>query len=376
METFDFNKSYKKKKLRNAPDSTRKQKLGPLVEVGDGHRPAGGYYPYKHLPVLEKDDSTHDYRVIPKGRIVSLILEPQYLSKYASGFPVSPSGYNGEHDLDTYNHLNASGGESPFTLGGDTLDADLDSYFGIWKHAAGLLVPANNGIDITYGYSAMDEEAGTINENGKIATSDGEMDIDANIPIGIAHNPIFQDKRGFYLNWENWDYYGILADHYIEVPYIDTNADEFRNFEPPTSSVNVTDDSPDYWRLQKGHTFLTIDSEDGGIGSVQSGNLIQPDVCGNYDIVSTALDESIDAQTVGKLINVQYRFPQDYLDEVDVYPGSMAGGGTETGGLPWHLFYFAHDVCLINDDSTKIDDIVDVVESGKIGLARIQLHVS
>jgi hypothetical protein len=105
--------------------------------------------------------------------------------------------------------------------------------------------------------------------------------------------------------------------------------------------------------------------------SFQPGSLIASDLTGNYKIQ----DDARTAQTVGKLLGIDNRFPKAMLDEVQTYPGSRMPG-TQTAGLPSFLFEFVNACETLKSDAPTIEETINLVRAGTYGIARIQLSVA
>jgi hypothetical protein len=91
-----------------------------------------------------------------------------------------------------------------------------------------------------------------------------------------------------------------------------------------------------------------------------------------------ALADSKTSQTVGKLIAIDNKFPKDMEDLVQMYNQSAAGG-TATYGLPSQLFAFVYSILkygVNGGTAPTFNQIVAAVDSGDMGMARINLHVS
>jgi hypothetical protein len=342
--------------------------------------------PYRYLPVQFQDTNTEDWVVILKGRIVSAY--NGLVSTQASGLIPQNSGF-----------LNiGNSGDYMGTGTGANIEAKLDtSYFGYDDHICGLLVPANGGSgDITTYYSADDVTAGTktVAVGGATATASGSVTFPGNIPIGVAFTDIYQDIRGRYLNYQMHEQgYHFLTDWYVEVPFVDNKSTgDAATFRIPTNaSVNTWGQ----WRtLNKQFTYLSFDSSSSAY-TVRPGAFVTSDIQGNYvmqsgvwtslytgsnALVSGSLTSTLNpiqtAQTVGKLIALDSRFPKDDLDDVLTYPRSGMPG-TQTGGMLKNLFDFVYYTLYLGTGTAPtIEAIYNGIRSGVFGLARIQLHVS
>jgi len=202
------------------------------------------------------------------------------------------------------------------------------------------------------------------------------------------------DVTGHWLAWKNQPSQTFLTDYYIRVPYF--NKDKVNTYirevgsgtelSPLSGGATCINANPLYM-LSKIWAFMydwtEVQTSPCAAGYLQSGSMLYPDNHGNYipfliaDATQTA--RNFDEQKVGKLVYIDHRYPKQSLDYVDTFPGSGAGAGTETGGLPWHAFTFAKDLLLLAGvalTSRTIEDIVDMFVDGTFGMAHIQLHVS
>jgi len=92
----------------------------------------------------------------------------------------------------------------------------------------------------------------------------------------------------------------------------------------------------------------------------------------------TAVDQPVvTAQTVGKLLVTDSRWPKDIQNWVATYPGSEMPG-SETAGLPSMIWNFANDVLIASGWSAAPTrkQVLDMVQSGIFGSARILLTIA
>jgi len=364
MATLNFTaKQTHQLPIRNRPSKYAKSPIRPRFEVSEGIRPAEVMYPWKYLPVGFQDTDTEDWVVIPKGRIVSAISMADYLL-YGSA---ASSG-----SIDT---INASG-TIPITTSQTTstvLTANIDSnYFGYDEQVAGLLVPCNGGNDVAYEYDANDVTAGTFRTGNVAAASGDTASVSGNLPLGVAYSDIYQDIRGLYLNYTQWDKWQILCDWYIEIPFVRVDGTTF------------TTDPSGYKELREAYTYMTLKQNDLFV----AGMPVMADQYGNY-VMEQASSSTItpsgllnganyfggtSIHTIGRLWVADSRFPKDMLEVVDTYPGSTMPG-TDTGGLPSYLFNLAHQYAVSAGKNHRISDIINYVKDGQFGVARIQLSL-
>jgi len=75
------------------------------------------------------------------------------------------------------------------------------------------------------------------------------------------------------------------------------------------------------------------------------------------------------------LLYTDARYPKDQLQAVDTYPGSGLQG-TETNGIPAFIYNFAVDALTGMSLGTSARHVKDMVKSGAIGAAYIQVDVA
>jgi hypothetical protein len=325
-------------------------------EVSEGVRPAEYFAPYKYLPVLEKDVTHEDFVVIPKGRILGSV----------SVYDLDPAG--GIKSVPDSGVVYGFDNQLTGNVGSYSQDG---SYFGYDEYISNLLVPANGGVASELFYTALDVEAGTLKSDGTYAVAGEKVDLPANAPVGVAFHDWFQDIRGKYLNYNMWQDGGhVLTDWYIEVPYVreaDDVAQSIRSVAAQTAA-----DRAAYAGVYSQYAYLTIVDGD----NFQPGIFVKSDALGNYMPQDAgSVDTAKTNQTVGKLVGIDTRFPKSMLDEVQTYPGSRMPG-TQTAGLPSFLFEFVIATEIAQGEDPTIEDALKLVQSGKYGVARIQLLVS
>lgn len=389
MAIFNVTGSSRQRPLRSALSRFLTSKVRGIFEVSEGQRPAEVFYPVKYLPVRMLDTELQDGIVILKGTVVSAL--PQHANDWTtepmrgSAVGTDPSGVMPRPSGTIYT------GISQTTSTGLTANID-DDYYGYDESVVGLLTIANGGSGVFGGealeqYGANDVTVGTITSSGVLAANgDASTGREPNFPIGVVTGDVYQDIRGKYLNYDIFDKIGILSDWYIEVPFIvDTSMID----DGATARYNT---------CANGHAFLWAHSVD----DLRPGVLIATDRYGKfvpqYDLSvmsnwgmatnwvdDTAANRSVvqlnrgimckTPQTVGRLIALDSRWPKDHLELVDTYPGSLMPG-TETGGLPSHLFTFVRDYLIaVNATTPTIRTIVETVTGLTAGVARIQLEI-
>jgi hypothetical protein len=268
-----------------------------------------------------------------------------------------------------------------------SVTANIDSsYWGYPEGICGLLVPANGGAQADIPYSTLDVTLGTwYNKNSPVTTAvlndpiSNFYRVPANMPIGIVYQDIYQDIRGQNLNYQTFDVWGVLCDKYIEVPYVDINdvsnfASGFINSAEEKLSIMSTTTCAGYLATWKKYPFYYFNSSTGPIGAYP-GQLVMSDLYGKFIPQGVAVTTAATAQTIGKLMLTDSRFPKDMLEAVDTFPGSRMPG-TETAGLPGHLYEFVRDAYYaIGGVYPTPTQVLNLVQAGSYGIARIQLNI-
>ncbi|MGD9697435.1 hypothetical protein [Acinetobacter sp.] len=283
-------------------------------------------------------------------------------------------------------------GTTPLYIGSD------DSYYGYTRDIAGLVVPANGGTSRTITYDANDTAALVPNASTGAAVSvNGTYLLPANAPIGIAMYDIYQDIRGSFLNYELWKSYGVLAEQHIKLPFVDfgllrllapdVKFVEFvsgskSGYKVGAATMDATKDAG-YVAAENKYSFVYFDSDQNNVAGV-SGQLFRSDLFGNWvpagsaaaNSASISLDAAKTAQTIGRMLFVDTRFPKDLLETVEtMYGQRVAGTGTE--GLPENLYDFIISVLTAGGyvfgtvDPAKVAK--EFVQNGVFGYAHIQL---
>ncbi len=346
--------------IRNRPDRYAQSPLAERFrfEVSEGIRPAEYFQAFKYLPVMQKDVTTEDYIVIPKGRIVSSLSTED---PTASGGMVYPSGAGSIHTF-------RSQVDDAFNT--NLIDG---SYFGYDDYISNLLVPCNGGTVSQTFYTANDATAYTVALSGGYASAGYEFYLPANYPVGVAYHDWYQDIRGKYLNYKMWpDGGNVLCDWYVEVPF--AKVATTGGAVPLGSGVTPKPTMNDYtsylanYNINKKFTYLLADVD---TATFQPGVLISSDRIGNYDIQGTG---NKTVQTVGRLVGIDNRFPKAGMDDVQTYPGSRMPG-TQTAGLPSFLYEFVVACQTLTGTVPTVEDVLGYVRAGFYGVARIQLSI-
>jgi len=316
-------------------------------------------YPYKYLPVMYiTNDERHEYRggqegiVMPKGTIVSFMTCNTKIATgvdaYVNAQLIPPSGATGEIPQ-FIDQLNA----------GDIVFSPIDDkYFGYQESVVALMVPANGGSPATYKYSTLDDETDGWSVNG-----DTNLVLGGNKPMGIVLEHVYQDIRGKYLNYQTHDAYSTIITGRLDVPYVDTTI--MTAFGDDTDPF--TDGGDAYYDLWRKWQFYRFAS---GSDYGQSGTLLKSDKFGKFIPMGSVNRTD---QTVGKLLTLDCRFPKDLSAQIQNYPGAVALG-TITSGVPVDLYLFTIEVLKAEGITSPTSaQVLDAVQSGAVGYARIQL---
>lgn len=325
------------------------------IEVSDGVSPALATYPYKYLPVVVIDNNSDEGIVLVKGTIVSLITNQTHLLSAPpnSGIPVPTSS-----------------GSIPVTDNAATVEADWivanidDDFFGYEQSIIGLLIPANGGNASVVPYSLLDDTVGIYTGSGYPALSLG-----ANMPVGMVFQDIYQDIRGFNLNYQMHDAYGFICRGFITVPFVDTNKITTFGSDADTQTGTIVSTSV-YYNVWRKYAFLYFNGSNNG-GS--AGQALTPDKLGKFKPHGTGTSTALTVQTVALLKACDSRYPKDEVAVVQTFPDS-AVTGTDTAGVPSMLYHFVRDsLTVVNGKKPTASEVLVSVQGGKFGLARLAL---
>lgn len=326
------------------------------IEVSDGTSPTLPSYPHKYLPVNVVDQVSQEGIVMVKGTIVSMLTNQTQLidvNHPASGIPVP-----------TTSGTIPTGDDASTTTVGDWITANIDDdFFGYEQSIITLLVPANGGNASELRYSSLDDTAGAYT-----ASTLPVMLLGANMPAGVVVQDIYQDIRGLNLNYQMHDVYGITCRGFITVPFVDTNLVTFgSDADTQTATLSTTSC---YYAAYKKFSFLYFSSANNG-GS--SGQALTADKNGKFKPLGTGTATALTVQAVGLLKACDSRFPKALISTVQTYPGSLVTG-TDTAGVPSMLYHFVKASMTVTLGVTPTAaQVLDAVQHGKYGLARIAL---
>lgn len=421
-DIFTMTGNTRRQTMRAAPSAFIQSRLRGVIEHSDranASHPAEVFMPFKYLPVMMVDPSTDDGYVLNKGSIVSLIT-----AKTAAG---QRKGFGEPSEsASIYIAIDNTG------TGVITADID-DSFFGYSNHIAGLLVLANGGQDVdpeaTGATATISIDQYTSYDTGRtmkytgtavnIGVGEANQSVGytrvANYPIGIVTADVYQDIRGKNLNYDQPTMHtvGIMCRGLIEIPFLDMYAAANSGYDDtnlPTALLSgsagadtaiagtLQPNATWYTTVVRKHAFLYNPETDANL--LISGSLLKSDRHGRFvpewaaltsmgtfnaawspvqawsDV--TAVDQPFQtAQTVGKLLVTDSRWPKDLQQWVATYPGSEMPG-SETAGLPSMIWNFAKDVLTASGWSSgpTRKQILDMVQSGIFGSARILLTIA
>lgn len=340
--------------LRSIADVALNRTIGE-IEVSEGVNPHVPCYPYKYLPAMLQDQASDEAVVLVKGTIVSLLTNQTQLidpNHPGSGMAIPQSSGTIRVTDDAT------------TAAVDWIVANIDDdFFGYDQSVIALLVPANGGSASEIPYSSLDTTVNTFN-----TSSDTPLQLGANMPVGVVYQDVYQDIRGFNLNYQMHDVYGYATRGFINVPFVDTNRVSTFGSSADVQSATV-DTTSKYYTIWRKYAFLYFSSANNG-GS--AGQLLKADLLGKFVPQGTGSSTSATVQTVGRLHACDSRFPKDLVATVQTYPGSKTTG-TDTAGLPSMLFHFAEAALEADGTARTASDVLARVRAGDFGLARIGL---
>ncbi len=363
MAKLNFNTNVTPRQdLRPVRDVSLNRTIGE-IEVSEGFSPAMAVLPYKLLPIQVIDQVSDEGVVLVKGTIVSLLTNQTTVS-----LTVTPSGIpvpqvSGEIQVAP----NAETSDQPLAPAVDWINANIDDdFFGYEQSIIGLLVPANGGASANHRYSGLDTVTATFADENTTP-----LTIGANMPVGVVYQDVYQDIRGFNLNYEMHTAVGFAARGFITVPFVDTNALTEATVGTDLDTETATlDTATPYYKVHRKYAFFAFDGSGGGGAA---GQVLSADKKGKFEPQGTGTGTARTAQSVALLKASDSRFPKDLVATVQTYPGSKVTG-TDTAGVPSMLYHFASDVLLAaNGTKPTASAVLAAVQVGKFGLARMNL---
>lgn len=356
---------------------TRTPKEWNLIRDDHGVAPES-VYPNRYLPVLAIDSNTSDGVVIPQGVVVALH------NVFTSTVYTNVSG-------DTEVGVSASG----------TLAAGLNQYGNIISYPAkdekngygdyqtAVLTIANGGTAVDDIYTALDVTLERVNSAGSLIVANDQVRRAANIPFGVTPARVFADYRGQYLNSDGTqlELDAPVIDSYIWVPYIiDDNANSFKCpaitvSDSDKSNVTAAANHAGYNAVLPYSGFLYLGARTGLADAdvdtaFVNGEYLVSDVNGRFipqhATQANALTQSKTAQTIGRLISLDNKWPKDLSELADTYEGSGMTG-TDTRGIDKFLYDFVVLVLQAAGKTYTRNDVYAAIQAGRFGMATIEI---
>jgi len=383
MDSFNMNGSIQGLPIRS---ETRFRGRSPftwnLVKAPDNVNAPESVYAARTLPVASIDLATADGIVIPQGVIVAL---------------------KGVHTVGVYKDVIQAGDAELGITASGTIVGGIDAYgsaltyavtdeqTGYGQHQVAVITIANGGDACQDVYTALDEEVDAVNASGTLVAAGDTVTRAANIPYGVTAMPVFQDYRGKYLNSDgpSQQLDAPLIKSYINVPYVIDNAANNLYFFPA-----VTTDGSDIKSnvanptAHKGYNsvlprcgFLYLGART-GVANANVGNAF---VLGEYLVsdqngrfipqnasTANALVQTKTAQTIGRLICLDSKWPKSLSELEDTYEGSGMTG-TDTRGIDKFIYDFVNTILTASGLAHTRNDIYTAVQSGRFGMATIEI---
>lgn len=342
------------------------------LEKSEGVRPSVAFMPHKYHPTVKKIHtvSNEDFGIaIPKGTIVSAVPVVSE-GAYKAGFSVSGTAIadttSGQLAVGIDNDSNVlyAGAEDPLYGYGKVLNA---------------AVVANGGAiaqDAYHTYDYTDTER--VKGDGTLITVSDRFTRAANIPLGIAHEDIYINREGQYLNASESSFMlfdSVLSDWLIAVPYVVSGGNY--TVTCTANGAGVQTRSAAYTAMHGQGIACMVAPNKESVFAL--GNLVKSDLNGKFvpqaSTAAAALTATPNAQTVGRIFAVDTKFPKDIEDTVQNYPLGHSGG-TATYGLPLDLYRLVYYILTGSSIAVTYDNILTALNSGEMGIVWINLHVN
>jgi len=418
--------------LKGAPSKYRLSPGRPNISQSDGVRPAFPLLPFKHLPESFQDINTEDWVVIPKGRIVSAITSNDApegvigdgtdyygVAKGIMGLMVPANGGTArtvtspsdaaDYVMPANKPIGVSEHDVYQDIRGENLNYDMrnknygvlsrqliklpavDTYtFDTFMGQAGLFVPAVAGaeggaedldgsytaaldlsdatatpVTVAFATYAAAHAGATFSSLGVVTYDGADLTLVTDYSVDAAGDITFSTDQGTGTE-------SVVINFVYDLANVGSVA--------PGSTTDISDTG--YKSVEKEYSFYTFNSE---ASQGTAGSFLKSGYYGNFMPHTTD-----DAQCVGRLMGVDYRFGKDLLDTVQTVYEDNAGyrvAGTGTKGVPQFLYNFAYNAisaALEAESSTweskwpgadPAEKILEFCEGGAIGEAWIQLDV-
>lgn len=349
-----------------------------LVKAPDNVNAPESVYAARTLPVSSIDLNTDDAIVIPQGVIVAL---------------------KSVHTVNFYKNVITDGDAELGITASGTIVGGVDAYnnslsysvtdeeTGYGQQQVAVLTIANGGVATKDVYTSLDEEMEIVNASGVAVSAGDTVTRVANIPYGVTAMPVFQDYRGKYLNSSgpSQQLDAPLIKTYIHVPYvIDTNTYTY-GFREVTvsggdkSNVATATNHKGYNAVLGKCGFLYTGARGGKAnGSVDEAffncEYLVSDANGRFvpQSAAGALTAQKTAQTVGRLICLDSKWPKALSELEDTYEGSGMTG-TDTRGIDKFIYEFVADILKANSASYDRNSVYNAIQSGRFGMATIEI---
>jgi len=353
-------------------------------ECSPGDRPAEPIMPNRYAPIVKEIRNKSLFEkgiVIPYGTIISAlpVMNKEYYSSGAG--PDNLGAASGD----------TSSGNLALGIGydGSLIQDDLNDMIDGYDRIKLIATIANGGEDATDLYTSKDTDRNRVGLDGSLVEAGDAFTRGKNIPFGFVTEDIYLFESGNRINFNEVSYnkFSTFAtDYFVEMPYVvndSYNVGDGGNYDGDDSASDV------YKAIKNlGMPFLWAESA----SDLINGAFVQPDMNGKwrmqYSGKASAVSGNKTAQTTGKLISFTNKYPKDLENFVETwnnadasnygknYSGATSTGGTATYGLPYKLFVM---ICtILSADSTEISysNIKDFLNSGEVGIARINVHTS
>lgn len=360
-------------------------------EISDGCRPADPIIAHKATPTIRviKDQSLMRRPIaIPIGSVISALpimsksfyqTSAYYDASMLSGMyaPVPVSGDTGLGTGSAVGNVNNGLGHDATNILNSPVEDSIEGYGKL--NLAAIL--ANGGTAANdpyhlydYAGAGYEDEPARVDVMGQIVTSASRFYRPANIPIGVVTEDIYIDDQGRYLNFTTntlQKFRSFMTDWYVEVPYVIQSYNAALG-TPSGADWSAGGKAAYNALIALGMPLMFVNTMANLIGGL--GRFVKPEINGKYQLDASTDNKTI--QHVGRLTSIDNKFPKD-LSELIMVVKDTGVGGTDTYGLPYRLFLLANTILKNTGVPTPtFSQIMGLVTSGYVGVARINLHVS
>lgn len=336
-------------------------------------------FPARFLPVTSIDTNVEDGVVIPMGVVTSLK-------------PVFPTSVYVAAGADAELGISASGsmvvGKNAYGTDISYSVEDQQNAYGDYQTA--VLVISNGGNAVQDQYNDLDVQLSTVKANGSLAAAGDTYARSANIPFGVTTSPVYQDYRGRYLNSDGTKLQldAPYRHGYMWVPFVIDDASNSFKFAKLTNAGGVQSihgvnkaDHAGYIACLPKCGFLWLGDRDGVADNAVdeafvSGELLTSDYNGRFVPQSAtnadALTGAKNAQTIGRIVTLDSKWPKSLRGLEDTYPGSGMTG-TDTAGIDKFIYEFVEGILKAAGKSYARTDVLNAIKSGRFGMASIEV---